>query len=87
MKFDHQRAVSLHAVESFLLDELPSPLREEFEEHYFDCPECSEALRAGLILQQNGRALLRAVSHLAAAVGIIGNQAEDQSGPEVWWRA
>ncbi len=86
MKFDHQRAVSLHAVESYLLDELPSPLREEFEEHYFDCPEC-EALRAGLILQQNGRALLRAEPHLAAAVGIIGIQAEDQSGPEVWWHA
>lgn len=75
MKFDHRQAVSLQAVESYLLDELRSPLREEFEEHYFDCPECAEALRAGLILQQNGRALLRAEPHLAVAVGITGNEA------------
>ena len=88
MKFDHQRAVSLHAVESYLLDELSSPLREEFEEHFFDCPECAEALRAGLILQQNGRALLRAEPQLAVAAGISGNHAGGRSGRKVvWWRA
>lgn len=70
MKFDHQRAVYLHAVESYLLDELAPALREEFEEHFFECLECAEALRTGWILQQNGRALLRAKPHSAvAAVG------------------
>lgn len=87
MKFDHQRVVSLRAVESYLLDELSPALREGFEEHFFECPECAEALRAGLILQQNGRALLRAEPHLAVAAGITGNQAEERPGTEVWWRA
>lgn len=67
MEFDHQQAVSSRAVERYLLDELPSPLREEFEDHFFCCPQCAEALRVGSILRDNARALLRAPLPSAAA--------------------
>jgi len=67
MKFDHQQAVRTHAVERYLLDELPSPLREEFEDHFFTCPQCAEALRTGTILRDNVRALLRVRPQSSAA--------------------
>jgi hypothetical protein len=43
---DHHDAVRLSLVEKYLLDELPAELRDEFEEHYFDCPQCPIDLRA-----------------------------------------
>lgn len=43
---NHQDATRLLAVEEYLLNELPSHLRDEFEEHFFDCPECAANLRA-----------------------------------------
>src|SRR5580698_8096770 len=44
---EHEQAVQQMAVEQYLLDELSPELREEFEEHLFDCAECSLDLRAG----------------------------------------
>jgi anti-sigma factor RsiW len=44
---DHDDAVKLMAVERYLLDEMTSELRDEFEEHMFDCAECTVDLRAG----------------------------------------
>lgn len=44
---DHDQAVQLMAVERYLLDEMASELRDEFEEHLFDCAECTVDLRAG----------------------------------------
>jgi Putative zinc-finger len=43
---DHQQATQLTAVEKYILDELPPELRDEFEEHYFDCQDCATDLRA-----------------------------------------
>jgi hypothetical protein len=43
---DHNQATQLTAVEKYLLDELPPEVRDEFEEHFFDCQECATDLRA-----------------------------------------
>ena len=43
---DHQEALRQMAIERYLLNELPSAIREEFEEHYFGCQECAADLRA-----------------------------------------
>lgn len=43
---DHSDALHLHAAEKYLLGELPPLLREEYEEHYFDCEECASDMRA-----------------------------------------
>lgn len=43
---DHPEALRLQAAEKYILGELPADLREQFEEHYFDCPECASGLRA-----------------------------------------
>jgi hypothetical protein len=43
---NHSEAIQLDAVERYLLEELSAEQRNEFEEHYFDCQECSLDLRA-----------------------------------------
>ena len=43
---DHREAVRLEAVEKYALGELSLELREQFEEHYFDCRECANDVQA-----------------------------------------
>jgi hypothetical protein len=43
---EHQEAVRQMAVEKYLLNELTPTVRDEFEEHFFDCRECAADLRA-----------------------------------------
>jgi Putative zinc-finger len=43
---DHQEAMRIMAAEKYLLNELPPDLRDDFEVHYFDCPECAADVRA-----------------------------------------
>jgi hypothetical protein len=42
---DHHEALRREAVEKYLLDELPPQERDEFEEHFFDCPQCAADLK------------------------------------------
>jgi hypothetical protein len=46
---EHAQAVEIKAVERYLLGEIAPASREEFEEHFFDCKECSEDLRIGTL--------------------------------------
>jgi hypothetical protein len=56
---EHQEAIRIQAVDRYLLGELTAVEREEFEEHFFSCGECSEDLHTGAILVDNSRAVLR----------------------------
>ena len=56
---DHAEAVRKLVVEQYFLGELSGPEREEFEEHFFSCPECVEALEIGTEFMKNARAVLR----------------------------
>jgi hypothetical protein len=42
---DHQEALRCEAVEKYLLGELALQERDEFEEHFFDCPHCAAELK------------------------------------------
>jgi hypothetical protein len=53
---DHDEAVLSQAVERYWLGELAPPKREEFEEHFFVCPLCAEALSLTEALEANVRA-------------------------------
>jgi hypothetical protein len=44
---DHTAVVREKMTERYLLNELDSQVRDEFEEHYFDCPQCALDVRAG----------------------------------------
>ena len=43
----HEKSVATHAAERYLLDEMPELERFQFEEHYFACAACAEAVRLG----------------------------------------
>jgi len=53
---DHNEAVRLQAAEKYVLGELPPPLRDEFEEHYFECEECAQEVKAAAEFLDNVRA-------------------------------
>src|SRR5579871_1046750 len=69
---DHSEATHMRAVERYMLGDLSVSEVEDFERHFFDCPQCSEELRALTILQENARAVFMeqepAPSPIAAAV-------------------
>jgi hypothetical protein len=58
---DHHEALRCEAVEKYLLDELTPQERDDFEEHFFDCPECAADLRTtAAFLDEAKRELRRA---------------------------
>jgi len=63
---DHLEAVRLKAVEKYALGELPVDLREQFEEHYFDCSECANDLKALVTFVTAGRMVFEKKSPVVA---------------------
>jgi hypothetical protein len=51
----HQEAVSTLASERYLLEEMTELERHAFEDHFFDCAECAEDVRAGAYLREGAR--------------------------------
>jgi Putative zinc-finger len=56
---DHSEALHVHAAEKYLLGELPPELREEYEEHFFDCEECASDVTALAAFAGGARATFR----------------------------
>lgn len=63
---DHNQATQLEAVEKYLLEELTPEVRDEFEEHYFDCQHCATDLRATAAFIDAAKKELKAGSPLVA---------------------
>jgi hypothetical protein len=70
---DHHQATQLAAVDKYLLDELPPDLRDEFEEHYFDCQDCAIDLRASTAFMDAARREFKANPQKRAAP-VAGNK-------------
>jgi hypothetical protein len=66
---EHDQAVRLSLVEKYLLDELPPQIRDEFEEHYFDCRECTEDLQVTSAFMDAAKNELRATPLPKPALG------------------
>jgi hypothetical protein len=64
---DHSEAIQQMAAERYLLNELTLDVREAFEEHLFDCPECSLDLRAGAAFVKEAKAQLPMLTGVAPA--------------------
>jgi hypothetical protein len=52
---DHSEAKGMHAAEKYVLGELSDELREEYEDHYLDCSECSLDVRAAVAFVANSK--------------------------------
>jgi anti-sigma factor RsiW len=55
---DHSESIRLMAAEKYLLGELAPELREQFEEHFFNCQECALDVRAGAALVEHSKVVL-----------------------------
>lgn len=55
---DHNVVVRQKMTERYLLGELDPDARDEFEGHFFDCPECAADLRAGSLFVEQSKVVL-----------------------------
>jgi hypothetical protein len=55
---DHTDAINQGAAERYALGEMDSFERDEYEEHFFDCPECADEVKAAAIFLDNARAVV-----------------------------
>lgn len=79
---DHNEAVRLQAVEKYVLGELPQNLRDEYEEHFFDCVECAADVKAAAAFVDISREVLRTEREKLAEKKV----APAQSGWLRWFR-
>jgi hypothetical protein len=77
---DHLDAENMKAVERYMLGDLSVSEVEEFERHFFDCPQCSEELRALTIFQENARAVF--AEQDLAPVPVAVREPKSSAG---WW--
>jgi len=55
---EHTQAIQLKAAERYVLGELPSDLREQYEEHFFSCVACAEEVNLAAAFVENSRAAM-----------------------------
>jgi hypothetical protein len=55
---DHGEALQQKATERYLLDELDPDVKDQFEEHLFDCQECALDLRAAAMFVEQSKVVL-----------------------------
>jgi hypothetical protein len=55
---DHDEAVRQKATEKYLLGELDPELKDQFEEHLFDCQDCALDVRAAAMFVEQSKAIL-----------------------------
>ncbi len=56
---NHSEALQLQAAEKYILGELAPELRDEYEEHYFECEECASDVKAAAVFGDSARELFR----------------------------
>ena len=77
---NHNEAIQEMATERYLLDELSPELREAFEEHMFECPECALDVRAGNVFLTEAKVQLPEVVAAAAPA-----RAPEPEAKKPWW--
>jgi hypothetical protein len=82
---DHSEAIKLEAIERYVLGDLSVSEVEEFERHFFDCPQCSEELRTMSILQDSARAAY--IEHGPGPFTASLPAAGAETVRAGWWRA
>jgi hypothetical protein len=76
---NHNEAVEIQAAAKYVLCELSPVQREEYEDHYIDCPECAKDVHAAAAFADTTREVFRQEKQAEAA-----KNAERQRG---WWFA
>jgi anti-sigma factor RsiW len=58
VNMNHEEVVRSKLTERYFLDELEPGKRDEFEDHYFDCPKCALDVRAASVFVEQSKSLL-----------------------------
>lgn len=64
---DHNQAVELQLAVKYVLGELPPVQRDEYEDHYIDCPECAKDVYAAAAFTDTAREVFREEAREARA--------------------
>jgi len=84
---DHDAVVRQKMTERYLLNELDAQARDEFEEHYFDCPNCAADVHAGALFVEQSKVVLRAETRAAvraeARTGVRTGVRPENNAPSV----
>jgi hypothetical protein len=82
MAMDHEVVARQKITEKYLLNELDSETRDQFEEHFFDCSACAFDVRAGSAFVEQSKVVL-AEGHAEAPVAA---PVPAKSGWRAWLR-
>ena len=77
---EHTEAVQLKAAERYVLGELSGDLREQYEEHYFGCPEGAADLKLAAAFGENTRAGLE-----SQPVAVASREPERRPSASAWF--
>ena len=83
---DHETVVRQKMTEKYLLQELDSEVRNEFEEHFFDCPECAFDVRAGSTFVEQTKSVLAEAREAETVPSSIPASAPANRGQFAWLR-
>src|SRR5208282_5202304 len=78
---DHELVARQRMTERYLLGELDADARQEFEEPFFDCPDCAVDVRAGALFVEQSKVLLADESQLAGVSRPVPNLVRAKPAP------
>jgi hypothetical protein len=81
---DHTKAVGNGLVERYLMGQLSPSESEEFEQHFFDCLECSRDLRASAMFEDNARAVFLDEQRALESAPTEARKVVETK-PSIWW--
>lgn len=82
---DHTAVVREKMTEKYLLQELAPEVRDEFEEHYFDCPECALDVRSGAQFVEESKVVLAEEAEPVPVRAISGRDRALQPARQPWF--
>jgi hypothetical protein len=83
---DHDAVVRQQMTERYLLNELDTQARDEFEEHFFDCKDCALDVHAGALFIEQSKVALAERPEKASAGSLALVPGPVKSGWRQWFR-
>ena len=81
---DHSEAIRLMAAEKYLLGELTDESRDQFEEHFFECRDCAQDVRAGAAFVEHTKVVLADAAKPLPQVLPVRHAAKQSGGWLAW---
>src|SRR5579864_4107675 len=83
---DHNEAVRQKATERYLLNELDPEVRDQFEDHLFECQDCALDVRAAAMFVEQSKVALAEPAVSSAVRAPASVQAKPERGWFAWFR-